>query len=398
MKRKLISLILAGVLCMGMVMPVSAAETAPGSTDVVTEGSVNYVDTTVYSVTLPTANCFNFILDPQGILSATAPDVYGADKYPGGTAGYIIAQEETGAYINNKSSVPIKLMVKAYLESDDDTGAPSTVNLINDTQTGGLYSGIDNNMWLTLDITNDELDVAAFENETFIKTETVNPYVVTIAQNGRPAEGTADDKALISFALYNASYEFTGTPGDYAYTIKSGETGDSVGLRLSGFVNMNADWSAYTGDDAEKIIVKTVFDFDRLSTYYEAAAFDGRAHGVLADTDANYFGGMAYDEDGNPTGGTADGAIDYAVGWGSIEFLFDFGTGTKEVKVTSISINGAEIDSAYYRVRDGVISIKSSDAGVQAAIAAATPEGTVAPIVVTTSDGQTTTINVTMYR
>ena len=254
-------------------------------------------------------------------------------------------------------------------------------------------------MWLAFDITNDELDVTTFADETSIKTETVNPYVVTIYQNGQPAEGTADDKALISFALNGAAYKFDGTPGNYTYTIMDGETGDSVGLRLGGFVNPNADWSAYTGTDAEKIIVKTIFDFDRLSTDYGYAALDGRAHGVLADTDANYFAGMAYDEDGNLTGATADGAIDYAKGWGSIEFVFDLGTGTKEIKVTSISINGAEIDSASYRIMNGVISIKSTDSTVQATIdAVATPEGAVVPIVVNTSDGQATTVNVTMYK
>lgn len=396
MKKNLALLAMTGALCAGMSMQVSAAQTAPGSTDITTEGTVNYVDTTIFSVTLPTASCFNFIVDPQGILSATDSTNYGEDKYPGGTAGYIVATEGTGAYINNKSSVPIKLTVKAYVESDDSTGAPSSVNLLNAEQSGLVHSGIDNNMWLALDITNDELDVTTFADESSIKTETINPYVVTIDQNGQPAAGS--DGALISFALAGAAYEFTGTPGNYVYSMKAGEVGDSVGLRLSGFANAYADWSAYTGTSAEKIIVKTVFDFDQLSTYYEAAALDGRAHGVLADTDAEYFAGLAYDADGNLTGATVDGAMDYAVGQGSIEFLFNFGTGVKELEVTNISVNGTDIDEATYRVMNGVISIKSTDAVVKAAIDTATPEGTVVPIIVTTSDGQTTTINVTMYK
>lgn len=395
MKKRLISLTMAGVLCAGMTMQVSAAQTVPGNTDITTEGSVNYVDTTVYSVTLPTAGCFNFIVDPQGILSTTAPDTYGEDRYPGGTAGHIVATEGTGAYINNKSSVPIKLTVKAYVESDDSTGAPTTVNMLSAEQSGQVYSGIDNNLWLTFDITNDELDVTTFADETFIKTETVNPYVVTIDQNGQPAAGT--EEALISFALYEAAYEFTGTPGNYAYSMKAGEIGDSVGLRLSGFANINADWSSYTGTNAEKIIVKTIFDFDKLSTYYGNAALDGRAHGVLADRDPEYFEGLAYDADGNLTG-TVSGAMDYGVGQGSIEFAFDFGTGVKEVEVAGISVNGADIDETAYRVMDGVISIKSTDAVVKAAIDTATPEGTAVPVIVTTSDGQTTTVNVTMYK
>lgn len=397
MKKRTVALMLAGVLWASMVMAVSAAENMPGSTNVTTEGNVNYVNTTIYSVTLPTANCFNFVVDPQGILAATDPDNYGEEKYPGGTAGYIVPVEGTGAYINNRSSVPIKLTVKAYVESDDATGAPSTVNLLSAERSGFVHSGIDNNIWLSMDVTNDKLDVTTFVDESFIKTETVNPYVVTIEQNGKTADGT-EEEALISFALYGAAYEFTGTPGSYAYAMKAGETGDSVGLRLSGFANAYADWSAYTGDAGEDIIVKTVFEFNQLSTYYEVAALDGRAHGVLADTDAEYFAGLAYDEDGNLTGGTADGAFDYGVGQGSIEFVFDFGTGTKELEVTSISIGGVEIDGTAYKVMNGVISIKSTDAVVKAAIDTATPEGTTVPLVVTTSDGQTTTINITMYK
>jgi len=397
MKKRTAVSMLAGVLCAGMVQPVCAAETAPGSTNVTTEGVVNYVNTTIYSVTLPTANCFNFVVDPQGILAATDPGTYGEEKYPGGTIGYIVPTEGAGAYINNKSSVPIKLTVKAYVESDDATGAPSTVNLLSAEQSGLVHSGIDNNIWLTMDITNDSLDVTTFADESFIRTETVNPYVVTIDQNGKPADGT-NGEALITFALYGAAYEFTGTPGNYAYTMKAGEKGDSVGLRISGFANAYADWSAYTGSSGEDIIVKTVFEFDRLSTDYEAAALDGRAHGVLADTDAEYFAGLAYDENGNLTGGTANGAIDYVVSQGSIEFAFNFGTGTKELKVTGITINGADVDASAYRVMNGVISIKSTDAVVKAATDTATPEGTVVPIVVTTSDSKATTINVTMYK
>lgn len=376
-------------------MQVSAAQTAPGNADITTEGDVNYVDTTVYSVTLPTAGCFNFTVDPQGILSATDPTNYGGDRYPGGTAGYIVATEGTGAYINNKSSVPIKLTVQAYVESDDSTGVPSTVNLLSVDQSGLVFSGIDNNMWLTFDITSDVLDLKTFLDQTSIKSEVVNQYVVTIDQNGQPAAG--NEAALVSFALNGAAYEFTGTPGNYDYTMKTGEVGDSVGLRLSGLANVNADWSTYTGTTGEKIIVKTIFDFDKLSTYYDYAALDGRAHGVLADTDAQYFAGLEYDADGNPTG-AVDGAIDYAVGQGSIEFLFNFGTGVKEVEVTGISVNGADIDETSYRVMNGVISIKSTDAAVKAAMDTATPEGTVVPVIVTTSDGMTTTVNVTMYR
>ena len=395
MKKKIVSLMLAAALC-AMPLSVSAsALTAPGSTDVTTEGTVNYADTTVYSVTLPTANCFNFVVDPQGILSATDSTNYGPDKYPAGTAGYIVATEGTGAYINNKSSVPIKLMMEAYVQSDDTTGAASSVNLLGLVPEKEIMSGIDNNMMLTMDITHDKVDLATFADETTITTENVNPYVAAITQNGQPAAG--DKGTQISFALAPAAYEFTGTAGSYAYTMVGGETGDSVGLRLSGLVNTIADWSAYTGASAEKIAVKTTFSFDKLSSDYELAAFDGRAHGVLADTPAEYFAGAEYDADGNLTGAVT-GAMDYEVGKGALEIPFSFGTGANELGIKTIAVNGTELDPADYKALNGVITFKSTEANIKAAMDAATPDGVAAPITIVTSDDIETTVNVTMYK
>lgn len=401
MKRRMVALMLTGVMFAGMTLTVSAASTTPTETDVTTEGSVNYVDTTVYEVTLPTAGCFNFIVDPQGILSATDPTTYPEEKYPYGTAGYIVATEGTGAYINNSSSVPIKLTVEAFVESDDTTGAASTARLMSMEEYGAglINAGIDNNILLTMDVTADGIDAATFIDATSIKTENVNPYVIAITQNGQPDTATDPNAkgTQISFALNKAEYEFGGTAGAYTYTKKAGETGDPVGLRLSGFVNTNADWSAYTGATPEKIFVKTIFDFDKLSTDYELSALDGRAHGVLADTDPLYYAGMEYDADGNLTGNIAPGVMDYVVGQGALEIPFNFGTGTKEVSVTDVSVNGASIAATDYKVNNSVISLKSTEANVKAAMDAATPEGTPVPVAITTSDAGVTTVTVTMY-
>lgn len=403
MKKKVVSLMLAGVLFAGMSLNVVAAETAPADTTVTTEGTVNYVDTTVYSVTLPTAGCFNFTIDPQGILSATDDTNYGPEKYPAGTAGYIVATEGDGAYIKNESSVPIKLMVEAYVTKDDTTGEASSVRLMSLAENGaGLTnSGIDNNMMLSFDITGETEDGKMLADNTAIKTETVVPYVLAIEKNGAPAADSGETGTQISFALNKAAYKFDGTPGAYTYVPDTAPTqtqlGDAVGMRLSGFVNTNADWSAYAGASAEKIVVKTVFAFDKLATDYELAALDGRAHGVLADVDAAYFAGLEYDENGVPTGATAPGAMEYGVGQGALIIPFDLGAGTKELTVTNVNVNGGEIAPADYKVSNGLITLKSTEVSVVAAMESATPEGTPIPVVITTSDGQATTVTVTMY-
>lgn len=404
MKKKFVSLMLAGVLAAGMPLTAFAAVNEPSDVTISTEGTINYLNTTVYSVTLPTAGCFNFTIDPQGILSATDTDktTYTEEKYPNGTAGYIVATEESGAYIKNESSVPIKLTVDAYVTKDDASGEASSINLLSLEENGaGLTnSGIDNNMMLSFDITGDTEDGSMLADATGIKTESVVPYVLAIVKNGAPAEDGSEKATQISFALNRASYTFSGTAGNYAYaqdTSTGALPGDAVGMRLSGFVNTNADWSAYTGDSAEKIIVKTVFAFDKLSSDYEVAALDGRAHGVLADIDANYFAGLAYDENGVPTGATAEGAMEYGVGSGALQIPFDLGAGTKELTVTGVNVGGVELAKTDYKVANSLITVKSTQADVAGIMGAATVDGTDVVVLITTSDGQTTTVTVKMY-
>lgn len=407
MKKKAVSLILAGVMLASMPMTVSAsALNAPDSTEVSTEGNVHYVDTTVYAVTLPTAGCFNFTVDPQGILSATDTANYGEEKYPKGTAGYIVAAEGTGAYIRNESSVPIKLLVDAYVTSDVTNGTASSVNLLGlkENRTGLTKSGIDNNMMLSFDITGETADGGMLAGAAEIKTETVVPNVIAVEKNGAPVVADGETGTQVSFALNNATYVFAGdSTNGYSYerdtTGSAARPGDAVGLRLSGFVNTNADWSAYTGTSAEKIFVKTVFSFDRLGTDYALAALDGRAHGVLADIDAYYFAGTGVEADGvTSTGVPAAGVFDYMVGRGALQIPFDLGTGTKELKVTAVTVDNVPIAPADYKVANGAITLKSTEATVKAVMDTATPEGVSAVVVVTTSDNQATPITVYMYK
>ena len=177
MKKKIVSLTLAAAMCVCMPASVFAATTTQkntktGSSTVTTEGDVNYLDTDIYEVTLPTGNCFNFTVDPQGILSATDPDNYSD------TAGTIVAPKTGGAFINNKSSVPIKLTVDAYV-TDGNNASQAAINLMDLEQYDVVNSGIDNNMILTLGITNDNI-----ATESAIKDDTITPDVIAVTHNG----------------------------------------------------------------------------------------------------------------------------------------------------------------------------------------------------------------------
>lgn len=405
MKKKVVSLILASTLFVSMTLTASATELtdANGQADTKSEGSVEYVNTTVYKVTLPTDDCFDFTVDPQGILSQTEPGTYGETLYPDGTEGLIVPKEADGAYINNKSSVPIKLTVDAYVTSDVRTadeyeGTESTVNLVDLDQWNYVNSGIDNTLLLTLDITNDDMDLTTFTDGSKIVTgDALNQNVIAITQNGKP-----DDKGTqITFALNKAEYEFKKAT-DITYELKDNEVGDSVGMRLSGLVNTQADWSGFVGDsDPEKIIVKTVFSFTQLTTDYDAAELDDRAHGVLDDRDPDYFDGLEYDEDEVTVVGPAAGEMDYTVGQGALEIPFDFGSGVNEVTIDSIAVGEETVASTDYKVINSVITFKSAEPNLKGIFATA-PDGTeeepvTADITIITSDEAETAVTVYVY-
>lgn len=406
-KQKIVALLTLTALCLSMPGVASAqdpSDNAAGvSKDLDTTGTVNYADTEIYSVTLPTDGCFDFVVDPQGILSATAPSTYTEEMYPDGTAGYIVATEGTGAYINNKSAVPIKLSLEAYV-AKDAAGAASTVNLVDLDRADSMNAGIDNNMMLTFDITHDGVDQTTFADATAITTENVNPDVIAVTKNGKPDTTNGEVGTKLSFALAGAKYNYTGSAGAYTYEIDSADTtnvGDSVGVRLGGLVNTEADWSAYTGDSGEPIHVATTFSFDKLSYDYDYAPLDGRAHGVLADVEPQYFAGV--DES---TGDPVAEAMDCAAADAALDIPFDFGAGTKEVTVTGITIGASDtaVAATDYRVKNSVISFKTATDPVKtelatAAAAAATAADGYSPVTVkiTTSDTKVTTVTLNVY-
>lgn len=406
-KQKIVALLTLTAL--GISTPGVASAAAPGTTTATENvtGSMSYADKEIYQVTLPTSGCFNFTVDPQGILSATDSTNYPEELYPDGTAGYIVATEGTGAYINNKSAMPIKLSVDAYVTKDTADSSASSVNLVDLDRADSINAGIDNNMLLTFDITNDDVDQSIFADATAIKSESVNQDVIAITKNGKADPTDPAEKGTeLSFALNGAKYNYVDDgAGNYTYELDTTDTtnvGDSVGIRLGGYVNTEADWSKYAGASAEPIMVSTVFSFDKLSTDYELAPVDGRAHGVLGDAEPQYFAGMGVDDDGNATGAPAGGEMECSSADVALEIPFDFGTGTKEVTVTSIDFGGTPVDAADYRVKNQVISFKTATSPVKDQFAAAAennldtennPDGyTPVDVTVTTSDGQATVI------
>ena len=238
MKRKVLALLLATTMVLGSASTVLAAqgtgENTTGET-ITGTGDVSYVDTTIYSVTIPTTAAIDLVVDPQGLSglegTATAEELA---EY----AGKITCA--TKPLITNLSSVPAKVSVKLTL-TGDATGVTT---------------------------------VAAVDDDT-TKAENVLLYAVPSAVD---TEGNAENyvasakgivlsstDATVNFVLPAAAYNYVegATENDPAtYELVDGETGHGTALAFEGYVNKHADWSAYAGDSASKSIGMTaVFTF-----------------------------------------------------------------------------------------------------------------------------------------
>lgn len=223
MKHKSLFAVVAAITLAMSSMTAFAGELPTGSDNVI-EGDVNYVNTTVYQVTLPTTAGMEFALDPQGLTSLDE------GAYDDSAAGKIVAEGTMTAV--NESSVDLKLTSSFYVE--DSTG---TLTLV------GADDAIDDTkqqikLVIQADVSGgDFADVATVTStDSTAKTD----YVATMGA---------------------AEYTFSVSDGDYAYT-KSGD-GTELNMQISGLVAKDYDWSAYgAATNPATIKLHAVFKFE----------------------------------------------------------------------------------------------------------------------------------------
>lgn len=204
-------------------MAVSASELSTVSDNTIS-GDVNYVNTTVYNVTLPTTSGLTFSLDPQGLTTLDG------GSYDDTKTGAIVATGTMEAV--NKSSVDLNLSSKFYVE--DSTG---TLTLV-----GADGTIDDTKQQIQLIIQSDEKDGSTMEDAVAITSKSSTaPTEYTVSMNG-------------------AEYEFKGTKSTgYTYEYKSGES--KLKMEIAGSVAKDYDWSAYTGSNAATVKLHAVFKF-----------------------------------------------------------------------------------------------------------------------------------------
>lgn len=265
MKRKsILALVLAAAMTMGSTLNVLAAEsTADEDTTgqtITGEGEVEYVNTKVISVTLPTTASLKLTIDPQG-LSALANGATASKEDLANAAGLITGASK--AVVTNCSSVPVKVSVKLK-----GTGNATFVTTADDVEKAPAGENKEQNVLLyalpsSVDVENSaDKYVASTTGVTISTTE-----------------------ATVNFVLDAAQYNYSkNDDGKASYTLKDGETGHGTAIAFEGLVNTKADWSDYVKTESPSTIGMTaVFTYtSTLADTDVADTTEGAPYGMMA--------------------------------------------------------------------------------------------------------------------
>ncbi len=225
-------------IAVGAALTLAMSSMTAFAADLEIGGDVDYVNTTIYKLTLPTTEGMSFRLDPQGLASL---DGEGA-SYDSTKAGLIVGDGTMTA--KNESSVDVKLSSQFYIV-DSTEKAEDRVKLV--ASTTGITKDGDNKestREIALTITSDDKDT----------TTTTDPVIDVI-------KSTAADATGADFTMKAATYEFKKTADGYVYEKKSDSAGSTVEMTIGGKIAKDADWSAYSKAGGPTITLHAVFEF-----------------------------------------------------------------------------------------------------------------------------------------
>lgn len=256
--KKLLATTLALALALSPVNVFAAEVTAPGTSEGSVSGNVDYLDTVVYKVALPTTQNLSFLLDPQGLASADSNGV-SLNNLTG--AGKVVGTGVATAV--NKSSVPIVLSCKMYLSAKDTTKAPTGITLI---------SGNDS---ITQSANEAKITICPLASGNAIPVSVNSGAWVPAAE--QPIYATSKAAANeIRFALGAADYvvkvSANGTKHYVPQAALPGVTvSDNTAFCISGNVAKDADWKELANTE-DPLKLNAVFSFSGI-----------KALGVTAD-------------------------------------------------------------------------------------------------------------------
>lgn len=234
-QKKVLALLLTSAMVLGTSMQAFAATGASsGDATMEGDGEVNAVDTTVYSVTLPTTAKTKLVIDPQGIMQMKSGDTASADDLAG-AAGRITC--ESIPMIANLSSVPMKVGVSMQLSGD-----ATDVSAINEVEA------------------DDEANVLLYAVPSAVDAKSADATRFSASSNGIVIHKAKTTD--VEFILDAADYQFEkDAAGNVTYKLVA-DSGHATGVEFAGFANKKADWGEFVGASAaKKVGMKATFSF-----------------------------------------------------------------------------------------------------------------------------------------
>jgi hypothetical protein len=370
--KKLLALLLAGAMVFGM-NAVTAYATpvtdATGSSTGEGTGDVDYVDTKVFEVILPTTSAWDFTLDPQGLVGLK-PGQSADSATLKATAGKIHTGASAPTAINRSSrDIVLTLGIAATAAAGGGT-APTLVQAVADVEPSTPSTAM--NVLLAV----------------IPSTLTVTSAAATFA--GTNAYALTSSNADFTFLLEKANYEFKNAGGKFSYERKEDSNGNGTQFQLAGLVNREADWS-----DFGTLSVAATFSFAEAVTTTGGNAENASAnaisgaygmfHGGTAPTNLNASTTavevMALAGGGGASVGFTNATASIARStWVAIDFNYG------GLTVTGVTVGGSAITTANYRttqMASNKIEFTFGSAGTRA-------------IEVTMSDGSKHTISITV--
>lgn len=260
---------------------------------IIGEGSVVYIDTTVWDVVLPTSLAFDFVLDPLGLLGPNTLIATGTNP-PSVPAGVVVMQDagrilpaSAAGTVLNLSSNYIALTVEyqgvgdasfmgegtlAGLVARDASprNTPAILSTLTETSVNHHGSGNRVAMWLVPNATAIESLVAVTDRPSGAPNLTVPVFDHDAAALGFLVD---DDEAnTITFFLPSANYRIVHESGlRFVYELVEDNVGVGQMFQVGGLVNENASWASFMLGGDDEISIRTVFSWAAAPGNREAA-------------------------------------------------------------------------------------------------------------------------------
>lgn len=226
-------------------------------------GLEGWVEKDKFLVTLPTVDAegLKFTLDPQGLIEATDDET----EYVAGSV--IFDDEKSVVTLVNKSSYAIGFDVKLTLKSSD-----KDLKVVASEELAKAEEDTNRNIFIA---------AQPVENDAVVE-----DHDQILATPETAVEGVAGIKKF-AYALKDADdqYEITKVEDEYVYDLKTEgldeEAFDKVSFGFTGVVNPNADWSNYTGENADDMSLELSYTIKKLGVAYnDETAADLTVEGV----------------------------------------------------------------------------------------------------------------------